>query len=57
VEETLKGSSFKEEHHAMIGAALQGFQSAGGGLHEVFKNLITIFEVCFYPFIWVLLKI
>jgi hypothetical protein len=50
VEETLKGSSLKEEH-ALIGAALRGFRSTGASLHEVFKNLVTSFEICFYPFI------
>jgi hypothetical protein len=49
MEDTLKGSSIKEEHRALIGAALQGFRSAGAGLHEVFKNLVASFEVCFYP--------
>nr|XP_045089558.1 chromosome partition protein MukB-like [Aegilops tauschii subsp. strangulata] len=45
MEETLKGSSLKEEHCAMICATLQGFRSAGAGLNEVFKNLVTSFEV------------
>lgn len=50
IEETLKGSSLKEEHRALIGAALQGFWSAGAGLHEVFKGFIMSFEVLFYPY-------
>ena len=47
MEDTLKGSSIKEEHRALIGVALQGFRSAGAGLHEVFKNLIVGFKVRF----------
>ena len=47
MEDTLKGSSIKEEHRALIGAALQGFRSTGASLHEVFKNLIVGFEVRF----------
>jgi hypothetical protein len=48
MEDTLRGSSIKEKHRALMGAALQGFRSAEAGLHEVFKNLITSVEVCFY---------
>ena len=47
MEDALKGSSIKEEHRALIGMALQGYRSAGAGLHEVFKNLVVGFEVCF----------
>ena len=47
MEDALKGSSIKEEHRALIGVALQGYQSAGASLHEVFKNLIAGFQVCF----------
>jgi hypothetical protein len=47
MEDALKGSSVKEEHRALIGTALQGYRSAGAGLHEVFKNLIAGFEVRF----------
>jgi hypothetical protein len=47
MEDTLKDSSIKEEHRALIGAALQGYRSTGAGLHEVFKNLVAGFEVCF----------
>jgi hypothetical protein len=47
MEDTLKDSSIKEEHRALIGAALQGFQSTEAGLHEVFKNLVASFEVSF----------
>jgi hypothetical protein len=47
MEDALKGSSVKEEHRALIGTALQGYRSAGAGLHEVFKNLIAGFEVHF----------
>ena len=36
MEDALKGSSIKEEHHALIGAALQGYRSAEAGLHSVF---------------------
>ena len=46
-EEALKGCSLKEEHRALIGAALQGYRSIGAGLHEVFKSLVAGFEVCF----------
>jgi hypothetical protein len=44
VEEALRGSSIKE-HRALIGTALEGYRSAGAGLHEVFKNLVAGFEV------------
>ena len=49
MEYTLKGSSIKEEHRALIGAVMQGFRSAEVVLHEVFKNLVASFEVRFYP--------
>ena len=39
MEETLKGSSPKEEHRALIGMVLQGFRFMGVGMHEVFRNL------------------
>ena len=45
MEDALKGSSIKEEHRALIGTALQGYRSAGAGLHEVFKNLVAGFKV------------
>ena len=54
MEETLKGSSLKEEHRALIGAALQGSRSAGAGLHEVFKNLVTSFDVCLFVPNWLI---
>ena len=45
MEAALIGSSLKDEHRALIGAALQGFWSAEAGMHEVFKGLLTSFEV------------
>jgi hypothetical protein len=47
MEAALTGSSLKEEHRALIGAALQGFWSSEAGMHEAFKGLITSFEVIF----------
>ena len=44
---SLNGLLVVEEHRALIGMALQGFQCAKPGMHEVFKCLIRSFEVCF----------
>ena len=47
VRAALTGSSLKEVHHALIGAALKEFWSTETGMREVFKGLITSFEVFF----------
>ena len=47
MEATLASSSLKGEHRALISATLQGFRSAEAGMREVFKGLVTSFEVCF----------
>ena len=44
MEEALTGSSLKEEHHALVGAVLQGFRSTEAGMLEAFKGLIKSFE-------------
>ena len=41
----LTGSSLKEEHHTLIGEVLQGFWFIEAGMREVFKGLVTSFEV------------
>ena len=36
MEAAMTGSSLKEEHRALIGAALQGFRSTEAGMREAF---------------------
>ena len=43
-----RDGGYLEGHRALIGTMLQGFWSAGAGLHEVFKNLVTSFELLLY---------
>ena len=51
MEVALMGSSLKEEYRTLIGAALQGFRSIEARMREVFKGLVTSFEVFFYAYI------
>ena len=44
--DALQGASVLEEHHTLMGTAVEKVQSAKSGLGEAFMNLLIDFEVC-----------
>ena len=47
MEAPMTGSFIIVEHHVLLGAALQNYRSAEGGIKEAFKGLYQGFEVTF----------
>ena len=45
LQDLLKRASISEDHHTLMGTVIERISSAGSGLHEAVRSLLTGFEV------------